>query len=121
MSYSPNMKMGKILANKNSKAVLQKYVPLLLEPTEFPIMFVKFSTLEQLISRLPESALTTDTVEKLYKELAEIEEVEEDTGYIAPVSNYENEAVILGSAQAISQNTIEKWSVFEVELHGPQH
>ena len=121
MSYSPNMKMGKILANKNAKAVLQKYVPLLLEPTEFPIMFVKLNTLEQLISRLPESLRTEVLVEKLYSELAVIEEVEEDTGYIAPVSNYENESVILGSAQAISQNTVEKWSVFEVELHGPQH
>jgi hypothetical protein len=121
MSYSPNMKMGKILANKNAKAVLLKYAPQLLEPTEFPIMFVKLNTLEQLISRLPESLRTEVHVEKLYSELAVIEEVEEDTGYIAPMSNYENESVILGSAQAISQNTVEKWSVFEVELHGPQH
>lgn len=121
MSYSPNMKMGKILANKNAKAVLQKYVPQLLEPTEFPIMFVKLSTLEQLITRLPESERTEEIVEKLYSELANVEESKEETGYIAPVSNYETESVRLGSAKVITPNTVEKWSVFEIELHGPQH
>ncbi|WP_342041636.1 DUF5605 domain-containing protein [Bacillus sp. OTU2372] len=121
MSYSPNMKMGKILANKNAKAVLLKYVPQLLEPTEFPIMFVKLNTLEQLISRLPESLRTTDIVEKLYSELAALEELEEETGYVSPASNYESESVILGSARVYSKNSVEKWAAFEVELHGPHH
>jgi len=121
MSYSPNMKMGKILANKNAKAVLRKYVPQLLEPTEFPIMFVKLNTLEQLISRLPESLRTTDIVEKLYSELAALEELEEETGYVSPASNYESESVILGSARVYSKNSVEKWAAFEVELHGPHH
>jgi hypothetical protein len=121
MSYTPKIKMGKILANKNAKKVLRKYVPQLLENTEFPIMFVKLNTLEQLISRLPESVRTKDMVEKLYSELAAIEELEEETGYIAPVSDYENKSVILGSAQVSIPKEVEKWSVFEVELHGPDH
>ncbi|PGV53795.1 DUF5605 domain-containing protein [Bacillus sp. AFS037270] len=121
MSYSPKMKMGKILANKNAKAVLLKYVPQLLEPTEFPIMFVKLNTLEQLISRLPESLRQKDIEEKLYSELAAIEELEEETGYFAPASNYESESAILGSAKVSIPKEVEKWSVFEVELHGPAH
>ena len=121
MSYSPKMKMGKILANKNAKAVLLKHLPQLLEPNEFPIMFVKLSTLEQLISRLPESLCTEDIIEKLYLELAAVEELEEEAGYIAPVSNYESESVNLGSAEVITQNLVEKWSAFEIELHGPHH
>ena len=113
--------MGKILANKNAKAVLLKHLPQLLEPNEFPIMFVKLSTLEQLISRLPESLCTEDIIEKLYLELAAVEELEEEAGYIAPVSNYESESVNLGSAEVITQNLVEKWSAFEIELHGPHH
>jgi len=115
------MKMGKILANRNAKAVLLKYLPQLLEPNEFPIMFIKLSTLEQLISRLPESLRSEDIIEKLYSELAAVEMVEEETGYIAPVSNYETESVILGSAKVSIPKEVERWSVFEVELHGPAH
>ncbi|ASA19765.1 DUF5605 domain-containing protein [Paenibacillus donghaensis] len=118
MASHRETKIGYIWANPAGRKVLLNYLPHL-EDSPY-LSFIKMKT-------LPMLAVANDTwtwpeglLETILSELEQIPAHPEEV-FPIPAEDYEDEHILAGSAGVTAPGSAERWSVFELELHGPQH
>lgn len=119
MAFSELSKIGAIWANKTARTILLKYVP---ELANSPFLsFMKRYTLQQFAASNPARSWTPEMMEAILTDLALVPEEPEEDAEIAPSADYEDESVAIGSAAVKAPEQAEKWGVFELTFHGPDH
>lgn len=123
MEFTEKTKLGNVLSNKEARSILEKHIPQLFELMLDPGLgtYIRFGSLEQLSSFLPELTVTPEIISVLQKDLSNVLEEPEDISQLEPKTNCEDETVVIGGAAIKVPEYAEKWGVFEIELRGPDH
>ncbi|KRE47088.1 DUF5605 domain-containing protein [Paenibacillus sp. Soil522] len=119
MAFTENTKVGEIWANEKARAVLLAYVPHLAESPY--LSFMKMYTLPQLAAVNQTWSWTPEMLKAALSELAQIPDDKTAEIDAKPSTDYESEAVAVGSAAAEAPEHAEKWGIYELVLYGPAH
>ena len=121
MEFTEKTRLGRVLSNKEARIILKNHIPQLFDLMLDPSLgtFIRLADLQRLVSLIPELTLTPEMIAALQKDLANVQEETDDTVEIEPRADYEDESVIIGSAEITFPKQAEKWGVFELEVQGP--
>ncbi|MFI6252185.1 DUF5605 domain-containing protein [Streptomyces sp. NPDC051016] len=123
-SYGPDSVLRDVLRNDQAAAVVHKYLPGIEEDWS-RVQFLR-GTLRQVTGFALPTRIDPAVCEALFAELASVpvapavEPVPEEQ-VPTPSSGYEATNVAAGSARTVFAESVPKWRIFELELHGPSH
>ncbi|MFG2941217.1 DUF5605 domain-containing protein [Streptomyces sp. NPDC048282] len=124
MSYGPDSVLRDVLRNEQAAAVVRTHLPGI-EKDWTRVQFLR-GTLRQVTGFALPTRIDPAAREALYAELASVPETAvegtpPDRPAAVPSTDHETADVPISSARTVHQDTVRKWRVFELELHGPAH
>jgi hypothetical protein len=119
MFFTEHTKIGYIWASPKGREILLKHAPELMDSPY--IFFTKMKSLSDYVTANQSINRSEDWLRAVMNELSTVEyEVDKNTE-ILPLPNYESDRIPVGSSKIVAAESVGKWDVFEIELHGPSH
>jgi hypothetical protein len=119
MNITPDTKIGNIWFNERGQSIIRNYTP---EIDKEPLFIItQASSLSEYASTKLVHPNSNEWLTSVLKELEDIDLSREWEPETVPSADYETSSVEIGSATLHATDWAEKWSVFEIKLHGPSH
>ena len=119
MKITKETKIGNVWSDEYGRSVILKHTPDIEQEPLFVI--VQASSLEEYASKKLVHPNPREWLSTILKELEDVDlsrKWEEEDTYS---TDYEDSSTRIGSAVVYAVDSVEKWGVFEIELHGSDH
>lgn len=112
-------RMGEILRNKVARSILERNYPGITN-SEL-LIFARDKTLDEFAVLDPSAPWPAGILDAIKEDLLNVSDMRHIDVEDRPVENYEAETIQIGSASMLAPQCVNRWDVFELELHGPSH
>lgn len=119
MTLTEQSRMGEILRNKIARGILEKHISGI---THSPLLiFSRAKTMAEFSTLDPSAPWPEGLLDAIKADLLQVPEITQMEVKDRIIENYEEEFISNGSAAAFAPTEVEKWDIFELELHGPEY